>query len=230
MSDINSNNINMKKGIKMSIYSLLILIIGLFIPAILFINSLFLIGIIVSIIEIILIMYFAIKAGLYFRKALLIEENIKTVVPGDSKHKLNFEEWKNKGIITLKYFYDFGDGCESELVDFEQFSKELERFKIAQQEKDLNKTEPIVNISINNGENINGITMISAVYELKRGIFIKKIKTDELFLIIHKTKYDGRKTEYFWSTQNYDEFRSIFYEFVVNQKTPNLNNWNENIF
>ncbi len=72
--------------------------------------------------------------------------------------------------------------------------------------------------------------MISAFYDLKKGLFTKKIKTDEFFIAIHKIEENDHKVEYYWSTKDYEEFKSIFYEFIVKQRTPNLNIFSKNIF
>jgi hypothetical protein len=98
----------------------------------------------------------------------------------------------------------------------------------AYEEKDDKKYSSTINLKVN--PSINGVDNIGAYYNLKRGFFSKKIKTDEFLVQIHKIENDGKSTNYIWCTNNFEEFKLIFYEFIVNQQTPNFNNWTKNIF
>ena len=140
----------------------------------------------------------------------------------NSLKELTFEEMKNEKKNNLQYFYNFGDeNTNQELIDYNKFNNELKCFKNAQEIKDFTKTQPVVNVWLN--DNINDVTMISSFYDLKKGLFTKKVKTDEFTVVIVKKDENNNRVECYWSTKNYEDLETIFYEFIVNKRTPILN-------
>ena len=137
---------------------------------------------------------------------------------------MNFEESKQELSTTFDYIYDFGDPNDRKvLADYNDFSRKLLCFKIAQEEKNFDIVQPVVNVETKN-YNINGVFMISAIYILNKSMFSNKIKTDEFMITVQKHEEDGIQ-EYYWFTANFEELDRIFYEFIVNKKTPDTSNF-----
>lgn len=125
----------------------------------------------------------------------------------------------------IKYYYDFGE-INKELKSFDDLNIQFEAFKKAYEEKNTDVFAPVLNVTAE--PSINGVEFLSATYFLRKGLFSKKIKTDEFGIQAKKIEEDGTTKFYMWYTKNIEELKSIYYEFVVNQRTPNFDNWIEN--
>jgi len=203
------------------------------------------IAVVIFILLVLITMYFNLTfGGMYVLVAVVlyivyfIENKLMFKGANDNKHEilsstLDNVEPKNSysmGLIfedsqkvgELQYFYDFGDpNAKKELTDYDQFSEELGCFRKAQSNKDFSKLQPVVNVWIKDN-NINGITTISAFYDLKKSLFTQKIKRDEFSIVVQRIEEEGHKLEYWWTTEDYDELKNVFKEFIINQRTPNL--------
>jgi len=131
---------------------------------------------------------------------------------------------------NVKYYYNFGEEqdqvIKNELESFDQVKEKLNEFKLAFEEKD-GKRCPIINVWVE--PDISSILTLSASYEYNKKKFFKFFSLDEYLLQVVKTENDGKKAYYTYSTKNFDELSSIFFEFIENQKAPDLSKWERNV-
>ncbi len=135
----------------------------------------------------------------------------------------------------IKYYFNTSDKndenghpIDQDLTSFDQLAGAFSEFQEAYADKNPKRIQPVLNITIE--PRLNGVESASATRFISKAWFSNKVKTDELGIIMGKIDDDGKRTYYMWNTKDLGELKRIFYELVVNHRTPDFTHWDRNVF
>lgn len=111
-----------------------------------------------------------------------------------------------------------------ELKKFDDLLELLYKLKTAYETKSDDKAQ--INICVNpeDAALLGNVVDISAVHIIKKKLFSRDIKENFYSLGIVK-KIDNELSFYYYETHGFDEVKQFFYDYIVEQKIPDLSNW-----
>ena len=144
---------------------------------------------------------------------------------------------KNEKPEILKYYYSInGLGVDyfdkkailkynQELNSFEDLSEPFELLEKSYENVTKERADIMVCVLPHDTEtHINGVVEITAYHKTKSKPFLKK-RTENIFSLC-TAKITATGTElYFYETTNFYEVKTIFYDYIVSQKIPDLISW-----
>lgn len=134
---------------------------------------------------------------------------------------------------TPKLYYRF-EPIEIDVADekeVKKYNEELTSFAVLERRFDLLKTayneqlKERADIMINALPDVDGVAELAVFHNIKFKLFSRAVKWQKLSLCA--TFYDATDNSvlYFYDTQDFDEVKRIFEDFVTKRKIPDFSTW-----
>ena len=109
----------------------------------------------------------------------------------------------------------------SELTSFDCLNDQFIKLKSAYE----NATKERADIVVNALPDLSGVSELQVYHNIKYKLFSHAVKSNCFSLCISKFNNSDQLSLFFYDTENFDEVKQIFEDFIVNNIIPDLSKW-----